>query len=151
MTNNENLLDDIWGSESDNEVLHNENVGYSRDLQKLREQHNKRGYLDGIVSSKETNLQDGFNAGFPTGASIGLEVGKLVGILQSLTYRYGKEDKTLKKDYEQAIKDLKIGNMLSKQVFDKEFLLPEDGKHPILVQWHNKVSEYCNKYSVNRT
>ncbi|KAG0659341.1 Essential protein Yae1, N terminal [Maudiozyma exigua] len=81
MGNNEDVLDDVWGSDSDDEILNNENAGYSRDLQKLREQHNKRGYLDGIVSSKETNLQDGFNAGFPTGASIGFEVGKLIGIL----------------------------------------------------------------------
>lgn len=151
MTNNEDILDDVWGSDSDDEILNNENAGYSRDLQKLREQHNKRGYLDGIVSSKETNLQDGFNVGFPTGASIGFEVGKLIGILQSLNYRYGKEDETLKKDYEQAIKDLKIGNMLSKQVFDNEFALPTDDKHPILVQWQDKVGEYCSKYNISRT
>lgn len=151
MQDENDLLDDVWGSDSDVELPHENEVKYSRDLQKLREQHNKRGYLDGIVSSKETNLQQGFNAGFPTGADIGFEVGKMIGILQILNYRYGKENTQLHEDYQQALKVLKIANMLSKQVFDPDFMLPEDGKHPILEEWWAKVQAYCTLYNITRT
>ncbi|SMN19354.1 similar to Saccharomyces cerevisiae YJR067C YAE1 Protein of unknown function, essential for growth under standard (aerobic) conditions but not under anaerobic conditions [Maudiozyma saulgeensis] len=150
MSNQEDILDDVWGSDSDSEMISNENAGYSRDLQKLREQHNKRGYLDGIVSSKEVNLQQGFNDGFPTGAAIGFEVGRLMGVLQILNYKYGKENEQLKKDYEQALKDLKIGNMLSKNIFDAEYKLPDDGKHPVLEEWKAKVSAYSAEYNILR-
>lgn len=150
MANQDDILDDVWGSDSDSEMLSNENAGYSRDLQKLREQHNKRGYLDGIVSSKETNLQQGFNAGFPTGATIGFEIGRLLGRLQTLNYKYGQENEQLKKDYSQALNDLKIGNMLSKHVFDTDYQLPEDGKHPILEEWKIKVSSYSAQYNIIR-
>lgn len=60
-----NTWDDVWASDSDVETER------SPDLVKLRENHSKRGYLDGIVSSKEEKLQEGFNDGFPTGAKLG--------------------------------------------------------------------------------
>ena len=150
MSDENDLLDDVWGSDSDVELPHENEVKYSRDLQKLREQHNKRGYLDGIVSSKEANLQQGFNDGFPTGANIGFEVGKIIGILQILNYRYGQENSQLRDDYQESLKVLKIANMLSKQVFDPDFRLPDDGKHPILQKWQAKVDEYCTLYNITR-
>lgn len=38
-----NAWDDVWGSDSDAEIEQ------SPDLVKLRDEHSKRGYLDGIV------------------------------------------------------------------------------------------------------
>lgn len=151
MSDTNDLLDDVWGSDSESEVLTDNNVHLTQDLKKLREQHNKRGYLDGIVSSKETNLQQGFNDGFPTGAELGFKVGKLIGILQILNYKYGDKDEQLKQDYKTAIQELRIGNMLSKHVFDTDYQLPEDGKHSILENWNLKVNSYCEKYHINKT
>lgn len=138
-----NHLDDVWGSDSENNTAQH---GLSYDLKKLRENHNKRGYLDGIVSSKETNLQTGFNEGFPTGANIGLQVGLIIGRLQALSYKYGDKDEGLVAEFKAAQNELRINNVLNKNQFDSEFNLPTG--HELLNKWVQKTETYCIKYNV---
>lgn len=151
------LMDDVWGSdESDNNLLMN-------DLNKLKDQHSKRGYLDGIVSAKEVNLQDAFNNGFPNGAQLGFEIGKIIGNLQFLENIHGKSDSQLSQDYKLAQADLNITNVLNKKLFDENYDIISDdninpgevgGKsdiqilqHPLLKKWSKIVKEYNEKYS----
>ncbi|CCC67787.1 hypothetical protein NCAS_0A12290 [Naumovozyma castellii] len=138
------LFGDVWGS--DEEPHADREMSY--DLKKLRDAHNKRGYLDGIVSSKEINLQQGFNEGFPTGSSLGLRVGLIIGRLQGLDYKYGNDDKELREKFVLAKKELKIGNVLSKAVFDPNFDLPGTG-HEKVNEWEGITKAFCDKYKVN--
>ncbi|CCF56245.1 hypothetical protein KAFR_0A08110 [Kazachstania africana CBS 2517] len=143
----DNSMDDVWGSDSDIEIRKDDEEQLrSYDLRKLREIHAKRGYLDGIVSSKETNLQQGFNAGFPTGAQLGFQVGKIIGVLQGLKYKYGDEDEELKRDYELAKRELLISALLSKSIFTESFDLPNG--HAAVDKWTDIVDKYSNKYNV---
>ncbi|KOG98652.1 Yae1p [Saccharomyces eubayanus] len=135
-----NAWEDVWGSDSDAEVEQ------SPDLLKLRDEHSKRGYLDGIVSSKEDNLQQGFNDGFPTGAQLGKQVGTIIGILLGLQARFGDEDEDLRKAYINAQKELQINKVLSKSIFDPNFDLHE--KHPVIIKWTEIANVYCKKYHV---
>ncbi|CCD22552.1 Yae1p NDAI_0A03950 [Naumovozyma dairenensis CBS 421] len=120
----------------------------SLDLMKVRDAHNKRGYLDGIVSSKEVNLQQGFNAGFPTGALLGVRVGNIIGRLQGLDYMYGSIDDELREKYKMAQKELKINNVLSKSSFDPDFEL-KDEKHQRVDEWEKITKQFLEKYNVN--
>ncbi|AJR59905.1 Essential protein Yae1, N terminal [Saccharomyces cerevisiae] len=135
-----NTWDDVWASDSDVETER------SPDLLKLRENHSKRGYLDGIVSSKEEKLQEGFNDGFPTGAKLGKQVGIIMGVLLGLRTRFGDEDEGLSKAYIDAQKELRINKVLSKSIFDPNFDLQE--KHPLITKWTDIVNTYCEKYHV---
>lgn len=138
------LLDDVWGSGDD---LDESTRELSPDLLKLKDNHSKRGYLDGIVSAKEENLQDGFDMSFPLGAELGLRVGKIIGRLQALEYRYGKDDEELKKDFNNAKQELQIKNILTKRIFTEDYNL-EDSKHPVVSKWEEIVTKYCEKYNV---
>lgn len=132
--------DDVWGSDDDVETEQ------SPDLAKLREHHSKRGYLDGIVSSKEERLQEGFNDGFPTGARLGKQVGVIMGILLGLQVRFGDTDDDLRKAYIEAQKELRIDRVLSKSMFDSNFDLKE--MHPLVSKWIDVTNDYCEKYHV---
>ncbi|CAI4034469.1 hypothetical protein SMKI_10G2620 [Saccharomyces mikatae IFO 1815] len=136
-----NTWGDVWASDSDIETEG------SQDLVKLREKHNKRGYLDGIVSSKEEKLQEGFNDGFPTGAKLGRQVGAIMGILLGLCTRFGNEDEELSKAYLDAQKELRINKVLSKSIFDQNFDLQK--KHPLITKWTDIANIYCEKYHVS--
>lgn len=138
----DNGIDDVWGSDSDSQ---GESVSY--DLKKLRENHNKRGYLDGITHSKEANLQDGFDKGFPTGAALGMEVGKLVGLLQGLAGKHGSQDKKLLDDFKDIQNDLRINRVLTKTHFDANLDLQE--QHILIAKWKPIVKNYCDTYSIH--
>lgn len=139
------LLDDVWGSDGDEAI--NTEVPLSQDLKKLKDNHTKRGYLDGIVSAKDENLQTGFNMSFPLGGELGMRVGKIIGKLQGLEYRYGDEDPQLKDDFTKAKQELKIDKILTKSIFDHEYNLAEN-THPVVTKWEEIVSTYCEKYNV---
>lgn len=137
-----NFLEDVWGSESDND----ENImKESADSKKLQENHYKRGYVDGISGSKEVKLQEGFDEAFPSGSRIGMEVGKLIGILQFLDFKHGKDDEELRRDFELAQRVLKINRVLTKSMFDNDLNLV--GKHPLIDKWKHIVKVHCNKYA----
>ncbi|KAL3230421.1 Protein YAE1 [Nakaseomyces bracarensis] len=137
-----NMLDDVWGSDGDEVV-----PDLTQDLRKLRDNHSKRGYLDGIVSAKDENLQTGFNASFPLGSELGMRVGKIIGRLQGLEYRYGGDDTQLTEDFVKAKQELRIDKILTKSIFDPEYNLPE-GKHPTVDKWEELTNTYCKKYNV---
>lgn len=137
-----NALDDVWKSDTDDG---SEEISF--DVRKLRENHNKRGYLDGITHSKETNLQQGFDEGFPTGALLGMQVGKLIGTLQALVSKYGDRDEQLSDDFRAARKELHISKVLTKSMFDHN--LDVTGQHQLIAKWKVVVKRYCDKYTVN--
>lgn len=138
----DNVLDDVWGSDTDSD---GDNLSY--DLKKLKDNHNKRGYLDGVTDSKEANLQSGFDDGFPTGAALGLEVGRLVGLLQGLASKYGASDASLIEDLDAIQKDLRIDKVLSKSHFSSDLEL--QGEHSLVAKWRATVKMHCDAYSVH--
>lgn len=137
-----NALDDVWESDTDDG---SEEISF--DVRKLRENHNKRGYFDGITHSKETNLQQGFDEGFPTGALLGMQVGKLIGTLQALVSKYGDRDEQLADDFQVAQIELRISKVLTKSMFDPN--LDVMGQHQLIAKWKAIVKSYCDKYLVN--
>lgn len=91
--NNENSLDDIFGSspESDNHFVAvtrtaQEDAARTEpsDLPALRRQHVTAGYRDGIAASKAEHVQEGFDGGYPVGTQFGLRVGAILGILEGV-------------------------------------------------------------------
>ncbi|EDO19636.1 hypothetical protein Kpol_1018p176 [Vanderwaltozyma polyspora DSM 70294] len=131
-------FDDVWGSGSENE-----SEGLTNDIKKLREIHNNRGYLDGVTDSKDMNLQNGFDEGFPTGSVLGYTVGELIGTMMSLNAVY-VEDEQLKSDLESAQKELRVNEVLTKSMFNEQLDL--DGEHPVLLKWKKIVEGYEEKY-----
>lgn len=134
------ILDDVW--ESDNAESSPE---ISLDTKKLRENHSKRGYLDGVTKSKDTNLQEGFDNGFPTGASLGLQVGRLLGTLQALVSKYGDENDILLEDFKIAQSELHIQKVLTKSMFDPDLNLQKE--HMLIKRWRGIVEMHCHRYS----
>ncbi|OJJ99959.1 hypothetical protein ASPACDRAFT_60772 [Aspergillus aculeatus ATCC 16872] len=85
----ENTLDDIFGSSPPHDAPdHNHHhhtpapANEPSDLPSLRRQHVTAGYRDGLAASKSTQVQSGFDAGFPIGAQLGMRVGTILGILE---------------------------------------------------------------------
>ncbi|CAR29157.1 hypothetical protein ZYGR_0Z00780 [Zygosaccharomyces rouxii] len=139
-----NSLDDVWGSDSDDD---GSVVQESPDFKKLRDIHFKRGYVDGISGSKEAKLQEGFDTAFPLGSRLGMEVGRLIGILQFLDFKYGKDDEELHGDFQLAQKELKIDRVLIKSMFDSDLNLM--GEHQVISKWRRIVKVHCNKYAAS--
>ncbi|PYI29662.1 hypothetical protein BP00DRAFT_348125 [Aspergillus indologenus CBS 114.80] len=81
----QNSLDDIFGSSPPPPETHTtapHPANEPSDLPSLRRQHVTAGYRDGLAASKSTQVQSGFDAGFPVGAQLGLRVGTILGILE---------------------------------------------------------------------
>lgn len=116
--------DDIWGDD--------ENVdGTLIQNREIERTHHKQGYLDGLSNAKELSLQDGFDEGFPSGASLGIEVGKILSIL--LCY-----DKDL---FEQCKKELGINKVLDKKYFDQDLNIQT---HEMIIKWQGITQDYVN-------
>ncbi|CUS21362.1 LAQU0S03e00826g1_1 [Lachancea quebecensis] len=135
--------DDVWGSESDGTP---EAVGSAEtvEVRKLRLIHSKRGYLDGISSSKEENLQKGFDDSFEQGAELGKRVGKVLGELHILGMLYGRFDEKLAGDLIEAQKELKINKVLSTKHFDENCNLL--GVATPLDKWEKILGEHQKRY-----
>ncbi|RAH84775.1 hypothetical protein BO86DRAFT_356471 [Aspergillus japonicus CBS 114.51] len=91
----QNSLDDIFGSSPPHAHDHPPSTTTTTttttttapqnepsDLPSLRRQHVTAGYRDGLAASKSTQVQSGFDAGFPVGAQLGMRVGTILGILE---------------------------------------------------------------------
>ncbi|PYH84821.1 hypothetical protein BO82DRAFT_276096, partial [Aspergillus uvarum CBS 121591] len=82
----QNSLDDIFGSSPPSLDTHTTTTTAPQnepsDLPSLRRQHVTAGYRDGLAASKSTQVQSGFDAGFPVGAQLGMRVGTILGILE---------------------------------------------------------------------
>ncbi|KUM63114.1 hypothetical protein ACN42_g3983 [Penicillium freii] len=92
--NNDNSLDDIFGSSPPHEStltapLPSTINPYTQstepsDLPSLRRQHVTAGYRDGTSASKGAHVQEGFDGGFPVGAQLGMRAGTVLGIMEGL-------------------------------------------------------------------
>ncbi|CEP63159.1 Yae1p LALA0_S07e03730g [Lachancea lanzarotensis] len=134
---------DIWASDLDlasSEFQQQE----SAEIRKLRSVHNKRGYLDGITSAKEDNLQKGFDSSYSVGSNLGVRIGVILGELQILALLHGGSDKALTEDFQRAQLELRINKVLSKQHFD-ENCNPIHVNSPIQ-RWEKILGDYRNKY-----
>lgn len=141
------LNNDIWSSDSDhNDDVRESNNELSLDLQKLKQVHSRRGYLDGISSSKEENLQSGFNESFPYGSSLGISIGELLGKLHLLSALYGDTDEKLRQNFFKAKNELCISEVLSQKYFDSVYDCLEV-EHPVFKKWKHIVDQYVEKYT----
>ncbi|CAH02546.1 Yae1p [Kluyveromyces lactis] len=138
MTDEEN----IWGSDNEASTGPQESL----EVKKLQQIHSKRGYLDGISSAKEENLQAGFDDTFPLGAKYGFQIGEIVGKLRLFTTLYGNADPQVAADLKQAQDELRINRVLSARHFDEE-LQPLDSLKVLLSKWQARVLDYEGKYS----
>ncbi|KAH8690551.1 hypothetical protein BGW36DRAFT_57267 [Talaromyces proteolyticus] len=106
--NNENSLDDIFGSSppADNHITaqittsntntqdYAQNTAELSDLPALRRQHVTAGYRDGIAASKSEHVQEGFDGGYPVGAQFGLRAGTVLGLLEGVIKGLQGKDST---------------------------------------------------------
>lgn len=92
--NNDNSLDDIFGSSPPHESTLTAPLPSTinpltqstepSDLPSLRRQHVTAGYRDGTSASKGAHVQEGFDGGFPVGAQLGMRAGTVLGIMEGL-------------------------------------------------------------------
>jgi hypothetical protein len=88
--NDENNLDDIWGSASSSSTSETfpSDISHIRnepsDIPRLRSEHSTSGYRDGLSAAKNTTIQEGFDEGYSLGAVMGLEIGILLGSLEGI-------------------------------------------------------------------
>ncbi|CAI7611700.1 unnamed protein product [Penicillium viridicatum] len=92
--NNDNSLDDIFGSSPPHESTLTAPLPSTAnpltqstepsDLPSLRRQHVTAGYRDGTSASKGAHVQEGFDGGFPVGAQLGMRAGTVLGIMEGL-------------------------------------------------------------------
>ncbi len=127
--------DEFYGEKSG--VLENSEISA------LRRVHAKKGYLDGLSTAKEDSLQEGFDKGYPLGASIGIDVGKVISKLQFIS-TMNEIDPKLKdqaKTYlESAKEELLIQKVLNRRYFDGDLKLPED-VHSLLQRWKSDIDD----------
>jgi hypothetical protein len=95
------------------------------DIPRLRSIHVTAGYREGISSSKNKKIQQGFDEGYALGSEIGYQVGWILGVLE------GTKAKQLLK---LAREELDVKHLFSSQYFQ------EDG----LWRWHVDVDEKQN-------
>lgn len=134
--------DDIWAEDDDDYSLNDtmpssgqsHNVG---DIPKLRREHHNAGYLEGISTTKEKYLQEGFDFGYPSGATIGLQVGQILGTLQGLGLH----------DVERvARRELGPDQLFSHKFYDEKDELAkakfiEAEGHPEVIRWRDHVKK----------
>lgn len=99
-TVHQDLVDDVWGSDNDDDstILSNDVSSADRtdpsirsDIPRLRSIHVTAGYRDGISSAKEASVQEGFDEGFAFGAEVGMAAGWILGILKGMERRVSRK------------------------------------------------------------
>lgn len=95
------------------------------DIRRLRSIHVTAGYREGISSSKNKKIQQGFDEGYALGSEIGYQVGWILGVLEG-----AKAMQLLKR----AGEELDVKHLFSPQFFQ------EDG----LWRWHIDGDENQN-------
>jgi hypothetical protein len=132
------LLDDVFGGESDGEHLGVPRIGSLEnsstrqgddvsDIPRLQGIHSTNGYRDGIAATKEKFLQEGFDEGYALGAEIGAAAGKIVGLLESLAVTVGSGSGKATKPTEvvEALSRART-ELSAKSLYDQEYF-GEDG------------------------
>jgi hypothetical protein len=118
--------DDVWGSDSDTPDI--------SQTTKVRRDHYNSGYLDGITQTKEQQLQNGFDEGYPIGAAIGLQVGRILGALQ------GSGLTDLEKA---AAKELSPDHIFAQEFWDEKANPKWAGDfHPLVFKWIERVEQF---------
>ncbi|GMG32211.1 unnamed protein product [Ambrosiozyma monospora] len=125
--------DEFYGSAEQN---HENTTEMSLNLIALQRRHAKQGYLDGLSQAKETGLQDGFDEGYPIGGKLGVAVGQLL-ISLKMSQISGKLSQ---EQYDLALKELNIRNILQKKYFDNSLNIKDYSKHPVISKWVGVVA-----------
>ncbi|SCU86822.1 LAFA_0E03246g1_1 [Lachancea sp. 'fantastica'] len=136
---------DIWATDlevSSSEFQRQETA----EIRKLRSIHSKRGYVDGITSAKEDNLQEGFDSSYSVGSNLGTRIGVVLGELQILALLHGNNDNTLAANLQRAQQELRINKVLNVQHFD-ENCNPIHTNIPI-TRWEKILGDYQAKYKI---
>ncbi|SCU99264.1 LADA_0H18624g1_1 [Lachancea dasiensis] len=136
---------DVWESDFESTMSVPSKQDETAEIRKLRLIHQKRGYLDGITSAKEENLQSGFDETYGIGSKFGNRIGIVLGGLYVLATLHGERDDALKRDLAQAQRDLRINKTLSKQHFDENCDMREESD-PVSA-WENVLVQYQRKYA----
>lgn len=119
--NNANSADDadVWASDDE--------IDAYADLHRA---HVTQGYIDGIAQAQEASLQNGFDEGFPNGASLGCRVGRVLALLHGFP------------EFEEAKNELNVTSVLSKDHFDESLT---QKSHALVEKWEalaaSKVSD----------
>ncbi|KAK3897796.1 hypothetical protein C8A05DRAFT_38629, partial [Staphylotrichum tortipilum] len=86
----ENNLDDIWGSDSPpSSYPHHHHQTQPSEIPHLSRAHTTAGYRDGIAAAKALSAQPGFDEGYPLGAALGARAGQLLGVMEGLAAAAG--------------------------------------------------------------
>jgi len=148
------------------------------DLRRLRAQHNKEGYREGIMAGKAGSIQAGFDEGYSIGANIGLKAGQLLGLLEGIAAALGsvpfsREASTAYELYATAKTELgstaaHFGEAYWQADGQWKYDVPsaaslDGGKsdavmatpeavadaHPLIVKWTAVVDEAVRRYNLN--
>lgn len=129
--------DDIWADSDDGNTESHVHSMQTSEIPKLRREHHNAGYLEGVTVSKDQYLQEGFDAGYPSGAVVGLQAGQILGTLQGLGLH----------DVEKIAKaELSPEQLFSHKYYNEadELARPkfnEEEGHPEIVRWKEQVKK----------
>jgi len=136
------------------------------DIPRLRSIHVTNGYREGLATSKEQYIQEGFDEGYSLGGEIGLKAGWCLGVLESLTHstrRRAVEEakrKEIDETYRQAKEELSMTALLGEEYFAPDGVWKYDvegqdasdeelkvtfkhvgAAHPLLKRWEHEIDK----------
>lgn len=165
-------LDDVFGSAPASPTLRGNDDYGSRmqgadpsDIPRLRSTHVTSGYREGITSSKEKHMQEGFDEGYSLGAELGLKAGSCLGSLSGIWHalRSPAQERISQRErvgkmLQQAEQELSLPNLFGRAYFDVDGLwtydiTASDGAaeretasfqkiaeaHPLIQKWRQEV------------
>lgn len=121
-------MSDIW---DDEEVRETPN-----EITRVQRDHSQAGYLAGVTKAKDESLQEGFNAGYPSGGHLGLSIGWILGYLQG---------KGLAEEEKLARKELSSTRIFDRQYWTTDAAPTYEGTHPLVKQWEDKIEQLKGK------
>lgn len=114
--------DDVWADED---------IDIDNKTAEIQRTHKKQGYIEGITSKRESQLQIGFDDMFPKGAEFGIAVGYILGTLNA------KHERELSR---QCKEELNIQNLFSEKYFNMDIELRNGKEHELIQKWQDKIS-----------
>lgn len=152
--------------------------GLTADLRRLKAQHNKEGYREGIMAGKAGSIQAGFDEGYSVGANVGLKAGQLLGLLEGIAAALGsvpssEEASTAAELYITAKTELgstvnlfgeaywqvdgqwkyDVPSQASSRDEKSEAVMPTPeavaDAHPLIVKWTAIVDEAVSRHNLN--
>jgi hypothetical protein len=168
-------LDDIYGSAPNSPLFDNED-SWGRtphedeilsDLPSRQRAIDTDAYREGLSNSKGRFVQEGFDEGYSLGADIGQRVGYILGVLQGLVAALRGHDEVRWKEakalWDEAQKELAIGEVMGQKWIDKEGIWTWEVKgqeeevtfrevaeqHPVIKSWLEKVKDTARKWGID--